>query len=1200
MSRILFNEKLCKNRPAYFLVCLLLMVSCASTSEAYYSGGTGEPNNPFKISTPQDLNDIGNHEDHWDKHFILTNDVNLAEYAEFEFSVIGDKHNTFHGVFDGKGYEVSNFTYDSNGADYIGIFGYVSGSGSVVKNVTFIDPQVNAQNGRYVGALVGYLARGTITNCHVHGGTVSGTVDVGGLVGYCSRGIVTGCSSTLTVVGMRAGTPSGSYVGGLVGRHNGGQMFACYSTADVGGSTSVGGLTGFNAGNIYHCYARAIVEGDRKIGGLVGEQYGEYGVISNCFAAGLVTGSSAAGGLVGAGSAGGVLSSFWDIEASTQSESSGGVGKTTAQMMLEPTFTDAGWDFVSETANGVSDLWAMPDVPGYPGLWWQVLDLPPLPGFSGGSGTETDPYIMEDSNDLNAIGWNPRLMAAHFELTDDVNLAGIAFHLIGDELSPFSGCFEGNDRTISNFTCISDATENVGFFGYLGKDGSIRDLTLENVHIEAANAEFVGAIVGQSNGEIVDCCSAGIISAETFVGGLVGSSSGLLTGCHAAAQVIGTDRDVGGLAGVNEGDIVACSAAGAVRGNDSVGGLVGVTGARANITDSYSEAPVEATGYRVGGLVGWNTWFCSVLRCHSEDAVVGASRVGGLVGQNEGCTTECSSKSAVLGDSRVGGLAGYNFSGGRITDSYSNGSVTGEQYIGGSVGYNDHATMTNVYSTGRLSGRDDVGGLVGYNWPPDSAADSSFWDIETSRYSISAGGDGKSTVEMSQLQTFSDAGWDFVGERENGPSDTWAMPPDLGYPVLWWQLETPPPLPAFSGGSGTDSDPYILENADDLSSIGHNPRLMDRFFKLVSDIDLAGKSPFLIGSEDYPFCGVFDGNGSKLRDFTLRSDTRHYVGLFRLLGTGGQIRDLGLENVDIEACSAYYVGGLVGTSNGRVTSCYTTGRVLGHHRTGGIVGDNDGTIADCISTARVSGDDGIGGLAGSNEGVIANCKSTGSVIGDWIVGGLVGSAGFGGRITQCCSTAVVSGRERVGGLAGENYKGCISDCYSTGSVSGEGLVGGLVGYDGIGAIVTDCYSNGWVLGATDVGGLIGEVFDLENVRASFWDTSSSGQHSSAGGTGKDMVEMSTRSTFAEPGWDFVDIWTICEGTNYPRFLWQVPPGDIVCPDGVNGLDFAVLARYWHETNCAALDDCEGADTDLSGGIDFADVAVVAESWLSGL
>jgi len=124
------------------------------------------------------------------------------------------------------------------------------------------------------------------------------------------------------------------------------------------------------------------------------------------------------------------------------------------------------------------------------------------------------------------------------------------------------------------------------------------------------------------------------------------------------------------------------------------------------------------------------------------------------------------------------------------------------------------------------------------------------------------------------------------------------------------------------------------------------------------------------------------------------------------------------------------------------------------------------------------------------------------------------------------------------------------------------------------------------------------------VSSSFWDVNTSGWTTSDGGTPKTTAEMKMQSTF-RPGWDFIgetangteDIWAICEGTNYPRFVYQIPQGDIVCPDGVNSFDFAGLARYWHETDCAALDDCEGADIDLSGVVDFGDVGAVAEFWL---
>ncbi|MBN2132483.1 MAG: hypothetical protein JW741_23475 [Sedimentisphaerales bacterium] len=51
----------------------------------------------------------------------------------------------------------------------------------------------------------------------------------------------------------------------------------------------------------------------------------------------------------------------------------------------------------------------------------------------------------------------------------------------------------------------------------------------------------------------------------------------------------------------------------------------------------------------------------------------------------------------------------------------------------------------------------------------------------------SAGGTGLTTAEMQIAATFLAAGWDFVGETENGPNDVWTMP-EGDYPRLAWEL----------------------------------------------------------------------------------------------------------------------------------------------------------------------------------------------------------------------------------------------------------------------------------------------------------------------------------------------------------------------------------------------------------------------------
>ena len=76
--------------------------------------------------------------------------------------------------------------------------------------------------------------------------------------------------------------------------------------------------------------------------------------------------------------------------------------------------------------------------------------------------------------------------------------------------------------------------------------------------------------------------------------------------------------------------------------------------------------------------------------------------------------------------------------------------------------------------------------------------------------------------------------------------------------------------------------------------------------------------------------------------------------------------------------------------------------------------------------------------------------------------------------------------------------------------------------------------------------------------ACFWDIQTSGQATSAGGTGKTTAEMQTAKTFLDAGWDFVgetangteDIWWINEGKDYPRFVWEY--GRAFSPDPLDG------------------------------------------------
>jgi len=121
------------------------------------------------------------------------------------------------------------------------------------------------------------------------------------------------------------------------------------------------------------------------------------------------------------------------------------------------------------------------------------------------------------------------------------------------------------------------------------------------------------------------------------------------------------------------------------------------------------------------------------------------------------------------------------------------------------------------------------------------------------------------------------------------------------------------------------------------------------------------------------------------------------------------------------------------------------------------------------------------------------------------------------------------------------------------------------------------------------------------VVTSFWDTQTSGQLTSAGGTDKTTVQMQTISMFTSAGWDFWKLWTICEGMNYPVFFWQIPVGDFLCPDGVDFIDFAFFADHWGQNNCSEANHyCEGTDLDFSGKVDEADLEILVDKWLAGV
>ncbi len=310
--------------------------------------------------------------------------------------------------------------------------------------------------------------------------------------------------------------------------------------------------------------------------------------------------------------------------------------------------------------------------------------------------------------------------------------------------------------------------------------------------------------------------------------------------------------------------------------------------------------------------------------------------------------------------------------------------------------------------------------------------------------------------------------------------------------VYLGQTGTYVPITEFCGGDGSEGDPYQICYWTQLNNVRDH---LDAYFILNNDLSSSDSDYAGLGDDwqpigncgpdnncyavedNNPFAGSFNGNNKSISDLIINSPNQTGNGLFGYLG--GNIYDLGILNININ--SLYdYTGAIAGFQlTGEINSCYSTGNIDGNYDVGGLVGQKDGgVISKSYSLVDVSGYSQVGGLVGwQNVGDISNSYFIGSV-----------------------SSNSVS----AGGLIGGTNGGTISKSYSTGLVSGSGVtIGGFIGD----------YSGG----------------DITN---SFWDIETSGQETSAGGTGTSTAAMQTQSTFEN--WDFDTIWSIDEGVDYPR------------------------------------------------------------------
>ncbi len=126
----------------------------------------------------------------------------------------------------------------------------------------------------------------------------------------------------------------------------------------------------------------------------------------------------------------------------------------------------------------------------------------------------------------------------------------------------------------------------------------------------------------------------------------------------------------------------------------------------------------------------------------------------------------------------------------KIADCYAKGDVSGPNDIGGLIGRLQGGSLSRCYARGLVQGQTLQGGLIGSVADQAIPIEQCFWAVEASGMTQDAGGVGLEAHEAIDHAPYVSAGWDFVGETDNGTEDVWYLEAEQGtYPVLAYDAE---------------------------------------------------------------------------------------------------------------------------------------------------------------------------------------------------------------------------------------------------------------------------------------------------------------------------------------------------------------------------------------------------------------------------
>ena len=634
--------------------------------------------------------------------------------------------------------------------------------------------------------------------------------------------------------------------------------------------------------------------------------------------------------------------------------------------------------------------------------------------------------------------------------------SGKGFVPIGNKGTPFMGRVDGlgHDITGLSLTRLTDYVD-VGMFGAIGTAGVVRNLNLVNTRIQAPEGMYgqirLGMLAAHNAGLIDNVSAYGELKlvGAIYAGGLVGVNTGVINNSRSSGSIDHSPNYAGGAAGLvaqneREGRISNSSSSmrvTVVKG--TAGGLVLENGGAIN--KSFAKGDVTGDVF-TGGLVAFTSG--NISDSYASGSVTGSSIAGGLVGRTGGAISNSYATGNVYssGDAQseqgFGGLAGDIY-GGRVSNSYATGSVNAGNYAGGIVGRN-MGTVENVYSFGAVNAQhDNQGGIVGYNDSWRGSVSNAYYN-SSANHGVNGVGQGNGRVsnivglnagamgDPASYPTFNfttTAGatgnsWVTVGSNGgvNGKGGT---------------------LPMFSSEySTTINSPHQLQlMAMDKAAAYTLGSSFSAAATAGGDIWL-GNGFVPVGDGASAFTGSLDGGGHIISDLYIFRQGDTAVGLIGSLGKNGRIADLGLSDARIRGGSD--VGGLAGTSAGKISGSFVTGNVTGDAQVGALVGSNTGEIINSYAAGSATGGVNVGGLAGdSHGGSIRNSYAAVAVSGEAGLGGLAGGASAAPDVTGSYWDTQISGQASSQGGTGlrsaelknrANYNGAGSPAWDLNNI----------------------------------------------------------------------------------------------------------------------------------------------------------------------